>query len=80
MWLQVEESSYEFKLPCRLKPALCSFGDHLYLFGGERMINEGSKSVNVLLKDFYQLKVVNRPMSSKPDLWVKNIITEYSPT
>lgn len=38
IWLQIEESSYDFKIACRLKPAICSQGDYLYFFGGERMI------------------------------------------
>ena len=68
------------KISCRLRPALCSHGDHLFLFGGERMTitEEGTK--NELLKDFYQIKVVQKPMSSRPDLWVKNIITNSSPS
>ena len=41
------------------------------------MTKNGSK--NTLLKDFYQIKVIQRPMSSRPDLWVKNIITNESP-
>jgi hypothetical protein len=34
LWLQVDENSYDLKIPCRLRPALCSQGDHLFLFGG----------------------------------------------
>jgi len=43
-------------------------------------LTEEGDTENVLLKDFYQIKVINRPMSSRPDLWVKSIITNYSPT
>lgn len=43
-----------------------------------RLTEEGTE--NVLLGDFYQIKVINRPMSSRPDLWVKSIITNYAPT
>lgn len=32
------------------------------------------------MKDFYQFKLINRPMSSRPDVWVKEIITNYTPT
>ncbi len=80
IWLQVEQSSYDLRIPCRLKPALCSLGDHIYLFGGERRLAQGSTSRNELLKDFYQLKIINRPMSSRPDVWVKEVITNYSPS
>jgi hypothetical protein len=71
MWIQIEESSYDMKISCRLRPALASQGDHLYLFGGERMIASEDKTTNLLLDDFYQLRFLNRPMSSKPDVWVR---------
>lgn len=80
MWVQVDSNSYDLKISCRLKPALCSQGDYLYLFGGERRLFQGSTPKNTLLRDFYQLKVINRPMSTRPDVWVKEIITNYSPT
>jgi hypothetical protein len=36
LWVQIEENSYDFRITSRLKPALASLGDHIYLFGGER--------------------------------------------
>lgn len=44
------------------------------------MVTSEYGTVNVLMKDFYQLKLLNRPMSSRPDVWVKEIITNYGPT
>jgi hypothetical protein len=54
-WLQIEESNYDFRIMCRLKPALACMGDHIYLFGGERQVSEGSVTSSVLLNDFYQV-------------------------
>lgn len=44
------------------------------------MISNEDGVENVLLNDFYQLKFLNRPMSSKPDLWIKEIITSFRPS
>lgn len=35
------------------------------------MITTDFGTENVLMNDFYQLKLLNRPMSSRPDVWVK---------
>lgn len=59
------------KIPCRLKPAITSQGDYIYIFGGERMIAYQDTVKNCLLDDFYQIKLLYRPMSTKPDVWVK---------
>lgn len=79
VWIQIEESSYDLKVSCRLKPALASQGDYLYLFGGERMIADEDNMTNLLLDDFYQLRFLYRPMSTKPDVWIKEIITNVKP-
>lgn len=79
VWIQIEETSYDMKISCRLKPALASQGDFLYLFGGERMIAHEDSVTNLLLDDFYQLKFLYRPMSTKPDVWIKEIITNTKP-
>jgi hypothetical protein len=71
VWIQIEETNYDLKISCRLKPALASQGDFLYLFGGERMIANEDKVTNHLLDDFYQLRFLYRPMSTKPDVWIK---------
>jgi hypothetical protein len=34
---------------------------------------------NHLLDDFYQLRFLYRPMSTKPDVWIKQIITNTRP-
>lgn len=33
-WITIDESSYDLRIPCRMRPALCSQGDYIYLFGG----------------------------------------------
>lgn len=43
------------------------------------MHNTNGKIDNILQKDFYQLKLINKPMSNKPDIWIKQIITNYGP-
>lgn len=79
VWIQIEETSYDLKISCRLKPALASHGDFLYLFGGERMVASEDGVSNHLLDDFYQLRLLYRPMSTKPDVWIKQIITNTRP-
>jgi hypothetical protein len=44
------------------------------------MAPQGAATTNYLLSDFYQIRIINRPMSSQPDLWVKVIIAGHGPT
>jgi len=44
------------------------------------MQNVNGITTNSLQKDFYQLRLINKPMSNKPDIWIKQIITNYGPT
>ena len=44
------------------------------------MISDEAGTKNILLNDFYQLKFINKPMNSRPDVWIKQIITNYGPT
>ena len=67
------------KIPCRLRPGICSHGDHIYFFGGEQATISEEGMNYKCLDDFYQIKLINRPMSNSPDLWVKNVITSTSP-
>ena len=79
-WTQIEETSYDMKIPCRLKPALISHGEFIYLFGGERQTTSYHNQLETqLLDDFYQIKILHKPMNSKPDIWSKQIITQYRP-
>ncbi len=77
MWVQLDEATYDIKISARLKPTLCSLQDNLYLFGGQGFTSQGEP---ILLNDFYQLKLLFRPMSTRPDLWVREIITNCGPT
>jgi hypothetical protein len=43
------------------------------------MLNTNGNNINILQKDFYQLRLINKPMSNKPDVWIKQIITNYGP-
>lgn len=68
------------KIPCRLKPALVSQGQYIYLFGGQRQTTSQENHLETtLLDDFYQIKFLHKPMNSKPDIWAKQIITQYKP-
>ncbi len=44
------------------------------------MVADEDKTVNLLLDDFYQLKFIYRPMNTKPDVWIKEIITNTKPS
>lgn len=79
IWLHVSPESYEFKVPCRLRPAICSYGDYIYLFGGEREVADKSLLKREYLQDFYQLRLINRS-STRIDVWTKKILTSFHPS
>ena len=80
VWVAIDEYSYDMRIPCRLKPALCSLNDHLYLFGGERTILEQDEVNHEPMGDFYQIRMLNRPMNTRLDVWVKKIIGKVEPS
>ena len=80
LWVAIDEYSYDMRLECRLKPGLCSLNDHLYLFGGEKSVLVQDEVQYEPLNDFHQIRLLNRPMNSRLDVWVKRIVTHYGPT